>query len=885
MALGHSTTTVYDATNNVTKIIDPVNNTTTFDYDALNRVIAETNELEKTRSYRYDAVGNLSEMTDRNNRTIQYVYDEIYRRTNEIWLSTTNEPIRTINYSYDAINQLLTASDPDSNYSYIYDAAQRLTSVSNVGTPETPEVILTYTYDENGNKLTTTDTINSEVAGTNNYVYDALNRLTQVNQSGDGVADKRVDMTYDAASRMIGQTRYSDLNGIQLVAGTDYTYDDANRLTNLSHKQGSTILANYGYTYDAANRITQIISPDGTSDYTYDDRDQLTDAEYDFQSNEDYIYDENGNRINTGYNTGENNQLLSDGIYSYEYDGEGNRIRRTELASGKFTEYIWDYRNRLEQVITQDSNGNILNTAGYTYDVFDRRIAKEIDSDGSGDSESERLIYDGDHITLSFDGTGDITHRYLYGANIDQILADEDAQGDILWPLTDHQGTVRDLIDSTGSIQNHITYSSFGAITNQTNPDIDHRFSYTGREFDEETGQYYYRARYYDDSIGQFISEDPIGFTAGDENLYRYVKNNVARDIDPLGLESFSSLFSSDNISRATTLVLNGEGILPSGEAIWNGIRGIPSAILEPVFIVTDIVTAFGVSANNLVSSNKIYAEDISFDSALGRRLNQNVIEGKGAEAHARAAIVSATAMPTGGGSVLLDNLFTVSQGGMSPQQAADFLGSAATTQAGVAGIGVAVSYSTGSGLTGRGGSVNLSRDQALVCTLIEARQVWGLERAGEVTVSALERSGQLPYVNRSVPTGRGTIQHAEPRALSESPTLGPRTVAVDQVPCPNCARTLQAQGMRGTTRVLVPRERGNPTGSPKGAAKRAAQLRSPGIEANTILYFPFEPPLTPGTVNTQIHPSNDGASESISFLLGQTSVAPITSVTFTGGR
>lgn len=59
---------------------------------------------------------------------------------------------------------------------------------------------------------------------------------------------------------------------------------------------------------------------------------------------------------------------------------------------------------------------------------------------------------------------------------------------------------------------------------------------YTGREWDFETGLYYYRARYYDPSIGRFISEDPIGFSGEDTNLYRYVENSPTNKIDPLGL-------------------------------------------------------------------------------------------------------------------------------------------------------------------------------------------------------------------------------------------------------------------------------------------------------------------------------------------------------------
>jgi len=62
-------------------------------------------------------------------------------------------------------------------------------------------------------------------------------------------------------------------------------------------------------------------------------------------------------------------------------------------------------------------------------------------------------------------------------------------------------------------------------------------FRYTGREFDTETGLYYYRARYYDPSAGRFLSEDRIQFEGG-INFFRYVRNNPANRIDPSGLNS-----------------------------------------------------------------------------------------------------------------------------------------------------------------------------------------------------------------------------------------------------------------------------------------------------------------------------------------------------------
>jgi len=78
-------------------------------------------------------------------------------------------------------------------------------------------------------------------------------------------------------------------------------------------------------------------------------------------------------------------------------------------------------------------------------------------------------------------------------------------------------------------------YDSFGRIISQTGT-LDQPFTFTGREYDPETGLYYYRARYYDPKAGRFISKDPIGFGGGDLNLFRYVGNDPANFTDPSGL-------------------------------------------------------------------------------------------------------------------------------------------------------------------------------------------------------------------------------------------------------------------------------------------------------------------------------------------------------------
>ncbi|NEZ66600.1 tandem-95 repeat protein [Leptolyngbyaceae cyanobacterium CCMR0082] len=535
-ALNSATSMTYDPEGNLLTFTDPEDNTTGYTYDALNRLTTETNELGFSRTYTYDAVDNMIASTDRNGRDRTYTYDNLNRLVQEQWLDETDIPIETITSTYDAIGQLKSITDSNSANTFTYDAVGRLLSADNSGTPGIPPVLLEYTYDAVGNQLSVTDTIDGVTQGVETFTYDDLNRATQITQNGNGVAEKRVNMTYDAASQMESLTRYSDLAGSQLVADTDYTYDDAGRLTELSHNQNGTDIATYTLAYDAANRITSITSPDGTATYDYDDISQLIGADYDFQGDEAYSYDANGNRTNAGYDVGPNNQLLSDGTYTYTYDGEGNRTSQTHIATGEVTDYTFDHRNRLTAIVTRDADGTVTQVVENLYDAFDRRISIVVDANADGTPDStEKFAYDGAEITLVFDGDGNLTHRYLHGTNIDQILSEETADGNVIWSLTDHLGTVRDLLNADGTLANHITYNSFGEVTSETNPDLDFRFGFTGREIDEATGLMYYRARYYDPGTGQFISQDPLGFDAGDPNLYRYVFNTPLNATDPTG--------------------------------------------------------------------------------------------------------------------------------------------------------------------------------------------------------------------------------------------------------------------------------------------------------------------------------------------------------------
>ena len=261
-----------------------------------------------------------------------------------------------------------------------------------------------------------------------------------------------------------------------------------------------------------------MVDAEGTYTYTYDNADELTNVDENGTQVESYIYDSNGNRTGTGFTTTVMNEQTASPGYTYTYDNAGNMISSTNTSTHVTTTYTYDYRNRLTEVTT---GGTIVAT--YVYDALNRRIG--IDDTGT----QTWTVYDGINPYADFNGSGTLKERYLFGAGVvngavvDEILARTSSGGSTAWYLPDKLGSVRDIVDSSGNELDHVVYGSFGNILTETDAANGDRFKYAGMEYDSVTGQYYDRARYYDAAIGRFMSRDPMGFRAGDADLYRYV--------------------------------------------------------------------------------------------------------------------------------------------------------------------------------------------------------------------------------------------------------------------------------------------------------------------------------------------------------------------------
>lgn len=246
---------------------------------------------------------------------------------------------------------------------------------------------------------------------------------------------------------------------------------------------------------------------------------------------ESFTYDPVGNRVDSNQNgaviLNQAHQLLEDGDFTYQYDNNGNLTRKTAKVGGAITSY--DAENKLVRVV---SNGTTIN---YKYDGLGRRVEKEVISVST---TVTRYIYDNEDMLLELDGSNNITARYTHGPGIDEPLVMEKGGASFFYHA-DGLGSITEITDTLGAVKQRYTYSSFGKIESQLDPSFVQPYTFTAREFDPETGLYFYRHRVLDPNTGRFISEDPLPAQLDvplSINRYLYVGDDPVRWVDPWGL-------------------------------------------------------------------------------------------------------------------------------------------------------------------------------------------------------------------------------------------------------------------------------------------------------------------------------------------------------------
>ncbi|NEU84375.1 hypothetical protein G1O98_36695 [Nostoc sp. UIC10630] len=369
-------------------------------------------------------------------------------------------------------------------------------------------------------------------AGTTSYGYDKLNRLDTVKDGTRLLAD----YDYDAVGNLI-QTKLA--NG----SVESRQYDTRDRLTQVTTKNVTgTIFSDFKYTLDAVGNRKKVEEYSGRSvDYTYDSLYRLT---------EEKITDATaGNRT-----------------FGYSYDLAGNRLSKTDSTEG-LTTYTYDANNRLKDTtigsvvtnFTYDNNGSLKQRANgsqtinydwindgenrligvnsgtsqqqYIYDAFGSRVASI--SDGVRTNYLAAPIWDLPQVLMEYDESGQITTDYTLGMGLVRSRHD----GREGFYHTDGLGSTRLITDNVGLITDRYTYDAFGELLN-TDGTFGNSFGFAGEQRDAATGLDYLRARYYDSSLGRFISKDEFPGYLNDpysQHDYQYAHANPVRYTDPSG--------------------------------------------------------------------------------------------------------------------------------------------------------------------------------------------------------------------------------------------------------------------------------------------------------------------------------------------------------------
>ena len=310
----------------------------------------------------------------------------------------------------------------------------------------------------------------------------------------------------------------------------------------------STTLDDFQYSYDVLGNRTAIdngVDSSFNQAFTYDDLSQLTGFTRGTHT-QDFNYDAVGNATSVTTDGTEQdrtanaqNQITSiSGATTPTYDANGNML--TDETGRQF---VFDAWNHL--VIVKNSGGTTLET--FSYDGLGRRVTS---NDGTTTTD---LYYTADWQVVEEMQGGNPTARYVWSpVYVDAMIVRDRATGlpgtldERLWVQQDANYNVTSLVDGTGSVVERYAYDPFGVVTIYSADYSTLRASsayawtqgFQGMFFDATSGLDLSRGRPgFSPTLDRWVSVDPSGFDAGDVNLYRFVGNNPAVNLDPFGLE------------------------------------------------------------------------------------------------------------------------------------------------------------------------------------------------------------------------------------------------------------------------------------------------------------------------------------------------------------
>jgi RHS repeat-associated protein len=564
----------YDAAGYLSTVTDPLGHTVTLEHDAAGRVTRQIQPDGSAIDFRFDAAGNLVGITPPGQPEHTFSYDAAGRATDET-APDVGDGAAATSYTYDAAGRVIREDRPGGvSLSYTYCECGRLESIT------APTGLYDYVYDSSTGQLTgltspggfslsfgydgalaTSQTLTGPVSGRVDWTYDAGFRLASESINGGSA----VTFAYDDDGLLI---RAGDLNltrdpasgratGSTLGQVSDsLSYNDYGELSGYSASAAGSAALTDDYTRDDLGRITRRVEMIGgitkTTDYGYDLLGRLTTVTEDGVLVQRYTYDANGNRLSLTTPVGTvtstydaRDRLLTSGTKSYIYTADGHLASVTDSATGETTRYTYDAFGNLTRV--EQPDGRVVE---YLVDGENRRVGTEVDG-----VLTQGLLYRGAlQPVATLDAAGNVDARFVYagGGNVPAYMIQD---GTTYRLITDQLGSVRLVVDTaTGAVAQRIDYDAFGRVTLDTNPGFQ-PFGFAGGLYDPNTGLTRFGARDYDAAAGRWTAPDPIGFAAGDSDLYGYA------GFDPVNHEDYDGLLWG--------FINAGEGYADEAEMYW----------------------------------------------------------------------------------------------------------------------------------------------------------------------------------------------------------------------------------------------------------------------------------------------------------------------------
>jgi RHS repeat-associated protein len=586
------TTYRYDSYGRVRAVVGPDGARDSVTYDVLNRVIASTNGTNNTTTFAFADNVFLSSVMDANGNVTAYVRNALGWVTHEKRAGSPD----TLKTTYDVNGNVLTSTNRrEQTVSFAYDNLDRVTSQSGPDIPTT-----TYGYQ------TATASVNGWMAATNSESQDttyvnAADRVvaTVIVRGGPwvrlahtytslGQRDSVIATSSQFSGAKIQAFAFNEtgaLNGIALAEGTtslDPGPLNENLPRTIGYHGGLTMSRNYGAfhtgfvrTYsnevvqaslghqvglDPVGRIGRVTTPNNeVTKALYDNARRLqrieawtfvnpncpteeitscTAADSTFQSATDYTYDAVGNRLNgVTQPISAGNRVVEANGFTFTYDDDGNLT--SKQGSGFSQTLSW---NALGQLTSGTTNGV---TVAYGYDGWGRLVRK------THAGNNWHLVHDGDDLYMEFDATAALAREYSYWG-LDQPHSVR-KYGELYFVAQQPMGgAVQALIPASGdAVSSQFAYDAFGKSIATTDP-VGMPLRFAGREWDPALQYYFHRNRFYDPSLGRFISEDPIGIDGG-INLYAYAGNDPVNNRDPYGLRCEERMIMS--VDGVVTLI------------------------------------------------------------------------------------------------------------------------------------------------------------------------------------------------------------------------------------------------------------------------------------------------------------------------------------------